>query len=446
MLSTVQDAPLLITRLLGLPGGTVTTAAGNGARTADGALLRAGAARLAHALTALGVAPGDRVATLMWSDREHLECALAVPAMGAVLHPLDAGLPAGPLCRSARDGGAEVLVLDGSLAPLAAPLLPRIPVLRHVVVTGGSPLDPPAGVTVHAYAELLADRPGEYAWPDQDERAAAALCHVRDTGGDLERVVHSHRSLYLRALSSVLPDALALSSGDTFLVAVPHSAEPAWSLPYAALLTGASLALPDRFLAPAALAAFVAAARPTRGVATAAVWEALLDHVRTDPSADLSSLISGAVLGATCPASLVRGYDALGVTLRHLPGPDAAPVPADVPADDVIRSGNERIPAAELERHLLRHSTVAEAAVVAVPDDRLGERPLAVVALHNGLRYPAEKTADLLRTYLATHVPYRTLPERWAFVPEVPKTTTGAPDKKTLRAQAAQGTFDLIDL
>ena len=52
------------------------------------------AKQLAGALGDLGVRPGDRVATLAWNDRRHLEAYFAVPAMGAVLHTLNVRLHA----------------------------------------------------------------------------------------------------------------------------------------------------------------------------------------------------------------------------------------------------------------------------------------------------------------------------------------------------------------
>lgn len=98
MLSTMQDVPLEIRRLLEHGSSrhgtaTVDTAMPGGVRTATYAEVGANAARVAHALTALGVGDGDRVGTFMWNNQEHLEIYFAVPCMGAVLHPLNIRLP-----------------------------------------------------------------------------------------------------------------------------------------------------------------------------------------------------------------------------------------------------------------------------------------------------------------------------------------------------------------
>jgi fatty-acyl-CoA synthase len=100
---------------------------------------------------------------------------------------------------------------------------------------------------------------------------------------------------------------------------------------------------------------------------------------------------------------------------------------------DVIKSGGEWISSVELEGHLMAHPDVAEAAVIAVPDPRWDERPLACVVRRDG----ATVTPTELRDFLASYVAKWQLPERWTFIPEVPKTSVGKFDKKVLRARYA---------
>ncbi len=102
---------------------------------------------------------------------------------------------------------------------------------------------------------------------------------------------------------------------------------------------------------------------------------------------------------------------------------------------DVIKSGGEWISSVDLENELMGHSAVREAAVVGVPDERWDERPLACVVIADGATTtPAELTA-----YLADRVAKWWLPERWAFIDEVPKTSVGKFSKKDLRAAYAEG-------
>ena len=109
---------------------------------------------------------------------------------------------------------------------------------------------------------------------------------------------------------------------------------------------------------------------------------------------------------------------------------------------DVIKSGGEWISSVELEGTLMGHPAVFEAAVVAVPDERWDERPLACVVLRPG----AEASPDELRGFLSGKVASWWLPERWTFVDAVPKTSVGKFDKKVLRKQYADGELDVQQL
>jgi fatty-acyl-CoA synthase len=109
-------------------------------------------------------------------------------------------------------------------------------------------------------------------------------------------------------------------------------------------------------------------------------------------------------------------------------------------AKDVIKSGGEWISSVELETVLLSHPQVVDAAVIGVADERWQERPLALV-ITDGHVEPAD-----LREFLVGRVARWWLPERWAVVDEIPKTSVGKNDKKVLRAKHAEGGFDVQEL
>jgi fatty-acyl-CoA synthase len=102
---------------------------------------------------------------------------------------------------------------------------------------------------------------------------------------------------------------------------------------------------------------------------------------------------------------------------------------------DVIKSGGEWISSVQLENELMGHPDVLEASVIAVPDERWQERPLAVIVR----RPDADLGPDELRTFLGDRVAKWWIPERWAFVEELPKTSVGKFDKKELRARHESG-------
>ena len=100
---------------------------------------------------------------------------------------------------------------------------------------------------------------------------------------------------------------------------------------------------------------------------------------------------------------------------------------------DLVKSGGEWISSVELENAIMAHPEVREAAVIAVPDERWGERPCACVVRRDG----AALDADGVREFLAGKVARWWLPERVEFIDEVPKTSVGKWDKKALRARFA---------
>jgi fatty-acyl-CoA synthase len=98
---------------------------------------------------------------------------------------------------------------------------------------------------------------------------------------------------------------------------------------------------------------------------------------------------------------------------------------------DLVKSGGEWISSVELENAIMAHPDVLEAAVIAVPDQRWGERPCACVVRRDG----AGLDADGVRGFLGGTVAKWWLPDRVEFVDEVPKTSVGKFDKKALRAR-----------
>ncbi|MGG2461696.1 long-chain fatty acid--CoA ligase [Streptomyces sp. RGM 3693] len=546
MLSTMQDVPLTVSRIL-THGSTVHGKAQVITWTGEAephrrtfADIGRRAAQLAHALhDALGVRAAERVGTLMWNNSEHMEAYLGIPSMGAVLHTLNLRLPAEQLAWIVNHAEDRVILVNGTLIPLLAPLLPQLPQVAHVIVVGPGDRAPLAGshAQIHEYEDLLSGRPENYDWPEIEERAAAALCYTSGTTGEPKGVVYSHRSLYLHSLQVNTAEAFALASRDIALPVVPMFHVNAWGLPHAAFMAGASLLMPDRFLQPAPLAEMIETIRPTIGAAVPTIWQGLLAELDAHKR-DVACLHTVVIGGSACPPALMRGFEerhgirvvhAWGMTetsplgcVSHPPagvsdeeewayratqgrfpasvearliGPAGEVLPWDGtaagelevrgpwiagayyggaqgeplrPADkfspdgwlrtgdvgtitpdgyltltdrakDVIKSGGEWISSVELENHLMAHPGVAEAAVVAVPDEKWGERPLATVVLTDG----SALTYEELRAFLGERIARWQLPERWAVIPSVPKTSVGKFDKKVLRRQYADGELDV---
>jgi fatty-acyl-CoA synthase len=544
MQSTMQERPLNIGSLLAYgtavyAGSEVVTFEGDGTRRAGFREVAANAARLANALRRLGVGSGDRVGTLCWNTQEHLEAYLAVPSMGAVLHTLNIRLSPDQVGYIATHAGDHAVIVDASLVPLFAKVLPLAETVKHVIVSG--PVDAAAvqslaetGRAVHSYEELLDDAPASFDWPDLDERSAAAMCYTSGTTGLPKGVVYSHRSMYLHSMGACLGNAFAMSEQDRILPVVPQFHANAWGLAYAALLSGADLVMPDRYMTPAAIVGLIENEKVTVGAGVPTIWQGVLAHLRA-VGGDISSLRTLVCGGSALPESVMRAYaDEFGVVMTHawgmtetsplgsiahepagvtgeavweyrtsqgrlfcavegrLGGDDGEILPSDGKAvgeievrgpwvtgayyrdsapekfhdgwlrtgdvgtldaagfirltdraKDVIKSGGEWISSMELENLLMAHPSVAEAAVIGVPDEKWGERPLAAVVLRKDA---GPVTPDELRAFLADRIPRWQLPERWSFIDEVPKTSVGKFKKTTLREQYAAGQLDVIKL
>ncbi|MGD0686779.1 MAG: AMP-binding protein, partial [Streptosporangiaceae bacterium] len=276
MRSTMMDVQLTVTALMRYGTSAygdreVVTCTPDGTRRQSYALTGARSARLANALRGLGVDADQRVGTLMWNNAEHLEAYLAVPSMGAVLHTLNLRLDPEVIGYIATHAGDDVVIVDETLVPLLARVLPHAKAIRHVLVTGKDGRTDSAvlaslegmGPEVHSYEHLLAAQPDSFDWPEIDERLAAAMCYTSGTTGGPKGVVYSHRSTYLHSMGVCLGNVFGLSEQDKVLPVVPMFHANAWGLAYAAVLAGADLIMPDRFLQPAPLVRLIEAERPT---------------------------------------------------------------------------------------------------------------------------------------------------------------------------------------
>jgi fatty-acyl-CoA synthase len=107
---------------------------------------------------------------------------------------------------------------------------------------------------------------------------------------------------------------------------------------------------------------------------------------------------------------------------------------------DVIKSGGEWISSVDLENEIMAHDGVAEAAVIGVPDEKWDERPLACIVRAEG----SEVSESDLLDHLEGRVAKWWLPERWAFVDEIPKTSVGKFDKKVLRGEHEDGDLEVV--
>jgi fatty-acyl-CoA synthase len=265
------------------------------------------ARRLAAALQAVGVRPGDRVATLCWNHDRHLEAYFAVPLLGAVLHTLNLRLHADELAYIARHAEDRVVLVDESLVPLLDRFRERAR-FEHVIVMSDGDRAPAGALD---YETLLAAAPDAATGvPEPAERDAAVMCYTSGTTGRSKGVVYSHRALVLHSMATAMAGSFGISAADTILAVIPMFHANAWGLPFTAALTGAGLVFPGMHLDAASLLELCERERVTFSAGVPTVWLGVLERLDACPGVhDLSTLRTIVIGGAAAPESLVRGLE-----------------------------------------------------------------------------------------------------------------------------------------
>ena len=455
--------------------------------------------RVAGALRELGVEPGDRVATLLPNVAEMLELHYAVPAVGAVLVPLNTRLAPGDYAYILEHSGAKVVVVADELREL----LDEAPDIEIVSELDGEP------------AEL--NRP-------EDERALLSINYTSGTTGRPKGVMTTHRGGYLHALGVIAEAGLTARSSYLWTLPMFHcngwaytwavtaqggrhvclpkvEAAPIWRAlssegvthlccapTVLTMIVGASEASP----LPEPAQVFVGGAPPapallekaaalglhvthlyglteTYGPIAVCAWNPDWDERPAEEQAALrarqgvATIVSegmrvvdgemsdvepdGETLGEVCMRgdNVMTGYyrdeEATAEAFRGgwfhsgdlgVMHPDGYIELRDR-LKDVIISGGENIATIEVEQALAAHPDVSEVAVVAAPDERWGEIPIAYVTAAGGAAPGEEELREFARERLA----HFKVPKRVELVDELPKTGTGKIQKFLLRERAA---------
>src|SRR3712207_359984 len=193
----MQDFPLTVKHILDrmrtvYGDSEVATLTDDGVERATYAEVGDRVDRLAKVLGKLGVEQGDRVGTFCWNTQQHLELYMAIPCVGAVLHPLNIRLFPEQLTYVANHAQDKVVFVDESLIPVLAKVAGDLETVEKFVVIGDADASGLPGEVLR-YEELLkAEEPG-FDYPELDERQAAGLCYTSGTTGNPKGVMYTHR-------------------------------------------------------------------------------------------------------------------------------------------------------------------------------------------------------------------------------------------------------------
>jgi fatty-acyl-CoA synthase len=324
MLGLMQNWPLTVDRILTHAkiwhgGREVVT------RSIEGPIVRTTyaqlherALRLTNALVALGVEPGDRVATLSWNTARHMETWYAVMGMGAVCHTLNPRLFVDQLRYIISHAQDRVIFTDLGFLPTLMNLRGEMPSVEHVVVmTDRAHMADVAFPGALCFEDLIEQHPANARWGGFDENTAAGLCYTSGTTGAPKGVLYSHRSNLLHTLVTLQSDVMGLSARDVVMPIVPMYHSNAWGLTLSAPAVGARLVMPGAKMDGPSIHELIETEGVTFSAAVPTVWETLLDHLRAT-GARLTHLKRVLVGGAAAPEALVRAFeDELGVAVTH---------------------------------------------------------------------------------------------------------------------------------
>ena len=488
-------------------------------------------ARLAAALQSLGVGRGTTVSAMLPNTPEMLEVHYAVPALNAVLNPLNTRLDAALIAWQLNHCECAVLITDREFAPVMAKALDILKTQfgRSIVVVDVCDSEytgPGEQLGQYEYEAWLASHePLSKLEGPQNEWDAIAVSYTSGTTGDPKGVVTHHRGAYLNAVSNVA--TWTMPHFPTYLWTLPMFHCNGWCFPWTVAMQAGTHVCLRRVEAQPILDAM--REHGVNHYCAAPIVHSLIYNAPESMRAGIDQQVRGMVAGAAPPAAMIEGMAKIGFDITHVYGLTEVYGPASVavkreswaheslaeqtrlngrqgvryvlqegmsvmdpetmtecPADgttmgeimfkgnivmkgylknpkatqeafaggwfhtgdlavmepdryvkikdrskDIIISGGENISSLEVEDALYRHPSVLACAVVAKPDPKWGESPLAFVELKSGT---AVSQADLMahcKTLLASYK----VPKEIRFE-EIPKTSTGKIQKFQLRERA----------
>ena len=266
--------------------------------------------RLAHALAALGVKEGDRIATFAWNGYRHFELYYAISGMGAVCHTMNPRLFEDQIAYIVGHAADRFVFLDLNIVPILEKLADRLPSVEgYVIMTDRAHMPRTSLTNVLCYEELLAQAPeAPFPWPQLDENAAAAMCYTSGTTGNPKGTLYSHRSTVLHAMGLLAAGCMEINVRSTVMPVVPMFHVQAWGQPYVTPICGARLVLPGAKLDGESLHDLMDSEKVTVTLGVPTIWLNLLAYLRQSGKRldHLKNLVSG---GSAAPVAMLKAYE-----------------------------------------------------------------------------------------------------------------------------------------
>lgn len=397
--------------------------------------------RLSNALTDMGIKPGDRIAIIESNSHYLLEALYGIMFIGAVIVTINVRLFPREILYILNDCEAKVVIFHEEYLPLVEGFKDELRHVEKFIIISKRKI--PENFWCNHYDNILdLASPVKPSGPDMDENALAQLFYTSGTTGNPKGVMLSQRHIYGNAIACII--AAQLTDADNFLHLIPIFHVNGWGTPQAVTCMGGRHVMLRQF-DPEGIFKMTASIpkEHLKGQSDAERWERLAKTGNETLGVELRVIgeggkeisTDGQQIGEIVVRSnnIMLGYWKLPEETENSFTEDGWFRTGDMATidqegyisivdrkKDVIISGGENIASIEIERAILSHSSVLEAAVIGVPDEKWGEVPKAIVVLKPG---EAANENDLIQ-HCQKHLSRFKIPKSFDFVKSLPKSGT----------------------
>ena len=266
--------------------------------------VRHDALRMVQALRALGLKPGDRIATLAMNHAAHLVSWYGATGMGGILHTVNPRLFDDQLDFIVNHAEDRVLFYDAAFRPIVERMKPRWPTIEHYICFDDG-----------EFAQWLDGQDGDAIWQAGDEREPCMLCYTSGTTGNPKGVLYEHRSTMLHALALLQPAVFGLDARSVVLPVVPMFHAASWGLPWAGAASGSKFVYSATNDAKA-LYGLMMREGVTHSAGVPTVWLGMFQYADTH-GLELPPLQQAVIGGSAAPPAMIERLMNHGVRVAH---------------------------------------------------------------------------------------------------------------------------------
>lgn len=273
--------------------------------------------RLASGLQSLGVSKGDTVALIAPNIPEALECALAVPMLGAVLNANNVRLDAATIAYILDHGEAKILLVDTEFSKMAADAVKQCD--RDILIVDIEDAEGPGGdrIGTLTYEELLTSGNEQFPYTlPEDEWDALALNYTSGTTGRPKGVVYSHRGAWNNAVNNVI--TWEMPHHPVYLWSLPLFHCNGWCFPWTVTMLAGTHVFMRAPRADAIYKTF--AEHGVTHLCGAPIIMSMITGAAAEDRQNFTQNIKMMTAAAPPPASVIAGMESMGISVTHVYG------------------------------------------------------------------------------------------------------------------------------